>query len=72
MIRFFLVFLREEEKIQVFAKDSRAKARHESFKERGKMGAKHFTIAKLLAKSIIIKFYWANLLPHFGPLRKLI
>jgi hypothetical protein len=72
MIQFFLVFLREKEKIRVFAKDSRAEARHESFKERGKMGAKHFTIAKFLAKSIIIKFYWAIFLPQFGPLRKLI
>jgi hypothetical protein len=40
MIRFFLVFLVEKEKIQVFAKDSQAEARHESFMERGKMGAK--------------------------------
>jgi hypothetical protein len=33
MIRFFLLFMREKEKTQVIAKDSRAEARRESFRE---------------------------------------
>jgi hypothetical protein len=71
MIRFFLVFLREKEKIRVFAKDSRAEARHESFKESGKMGAKILKTAKLWAKSIIIKFYLANFYHISDPNRSL-
>jgi hypothetical protein len=50
MIRFFLRFLREKEKTRVFSKDSRAKARRESFQEKGQIGAKVFKTAKKIAK----------------------
>jgi hypothetical protein len=46
MIRFFLHFLREKEKTRVFSKDSQAKARRESFQEKGQIGAKVFKAAK--------------------------
>jgi hypothetical protein len=46
MIQFFLRFLREKEKTRVFSKDSRAKARRESFQEKSQIGAKVFKTAK--------------------------
>jgi hypothetical protein len=60
--------LREKEKIRIFAKDSRAEARHESFEESGKKGVKILKTAKLCAKLIIIKFYLANFTTFWTPI----